>query len=237
MPYLTTSSTELDVIDAQSTWEQWSATDFDHKRGRLSAFQSVLEEKHPMVAKVVSFHLRQASILLAKPLWLEGPTGETNELYTVGRGIVLAICENDLRNADHALHSAVAIIACALIAGNGVVVCSDNAALNPLVEQTAERVDFPPNLVQVVGYDAAARMIEGGVRQVGYVGHDRIERELNRQLAKRDGPIGGLVAETDLESPTLVHDPYLSLRFVTERTRTINTTAVGGNPNLLDSIY
>ncbi|MCV5886981.1 hypothetical protein OFN71_27590, partial [Escherichia coli] len=75
---------------------------------------------------------------------------------------------------------------------------------------------------------------ESDVRSVGYVGYSQVEHALNLQLAKRDGAIVGLVSETDLESPKLAHDPHLSLRFITERTRTINITAVGGNATLLE---
>ncbi|HAS64519.1 MAG TPA: 1-pyrroline-5-carboxylate dehydrogenase, partial [Vibrio sp.] len=41
------------------------------------------------------------------------------------------------------------------------------------------------------------------------------------------------VSETDLVTLNVAHDPHLSLRFITERTRTINITAVGGNATLL----
>ncbi|MBO0180471.1 1-pyrroline-5-carboxylate dehydrogenase, partial [Vibrio parahaemolyticus] len=99
------------------------------------------------VAKVVSYHLQQASALLAKTHQLVGPTGETNELYAAGRGVALVICENNIEPADNALYSAFAMITCALIAGNSVVVCSDNAELNQLVKQAVALANFPSNLV------------------------------------------------------------------------------------------
>ncbi|MCO4788283.1 1-pyrroline-5-carboxylate dehydrogenase, partial [Vibrio cholerae] len=46
--------------------------------------------------------------------------------------------------------------------------------------------------------------------------------------------IVSLVSETDLLTLPVAHDPHLSLRFITERTRTINITAVGGNATLLE---
>ena len=126
------------------------------------------------------------------------------------------------------------MITCALIAGNSVVICSDNTELTQLVKQAVASANFPSNLVQVVAYDASSPLLDSDVRSVGYVGHSQVEHALNLQLAKRDGAIVGLVSETDLESPTLTHDPHLSLRFITERTRTINITAVGGNATLLE---
>ncbi|HCG8757666.1 1-pyrroline-5-carboxylate dehydrogenase [Vibrio parahaemolyticus] len=220
--------------DAFSAWEQWNLTDFDYKCEHVLALKSALEGQNAVVAEVVSYHLQQASALLAEPHQLVGPTGETNELYAAGRGVALVICENNIENTENALYSTFAMITCALIAGNSVVICSDNAELNRLVEQAVSSTNFPSNLVQVVAYDASAPLLESDVRSVGYVGHSQVEHALNLQLAKRDGAIVGLVSETDLESPKLAHDPHLSLRFITERTRTINITAVGGNATLLE---
>lgn len=220
--------------DAFSAWEQWNLTDFDYKCEHALAFKSALEVKNSVVAKVVSFHLQQASALLAESHLLVGPTGETNELYTAGRGVALVICENNTANTANALYSAFAMITCALIAGNSVVICSDNTELNQLVTQAVSSSNFPSNLIQVVAYDASSALLESDVRSVGYVGHSQVEHALNLQLAKRDGAIVGLVSETDLESAKLAHDPHLSLRFITERTRTINITAVGGNATLLE---
>ncbi|MGO3799410.1 MAG: 1-pyrroline-5-carboxylate dehydrogenase, partial [Vibrio casei] len=55
-----------------------------------------------------------------------------------------------------------------------------------------------------------------------------------------EGVITPLVAETVDGTSTsghdlvLTHDPSLVLSFITERTRTINITAVGGNATLLE---
>ncbi|MFA0070912.1 1-pyrroline-5-carboxylate dehydrogenase, partial [Vibrio breoganii] len=65
-------------------------------------------------------------------------------------------------------------------------------------------------------------------------GNSQTAQAINLQLAKRDGAIVGLVAETDLATMNVANDPHLSLRFITERTRTINITAVGGNATLLE---
>jgi delta 1-pyrroline-5-carboxylate dehydrogenase len=77
-------------------------------------------------------------------------------------------------------------------------------------------------------------LLESDVRSIGYVGNPEVERTINRQLAKRTGAIVSLTSETDLVSIPVAHDPHLALRFITERTRTINITAVGGNATLLE---
>ena len=83
-------------------------------------------------------------------------------------------------------------------------------------------------------FDSYASLLEQDVRVVGYVGNPATEHNINLQLAKREGAICQLVSETDLSTMQIAHDPLLSLRFITERTRTINITAVGGNATLLE---
>ena len=78
--------------DAFSAWEQWNLTDFDYKCEHVLAFKSALEGQQSTVAKVVSYHLQQASTLLAETHQLVGPTGETNELYAAGRDLHLQGC-------------------------------------------------------------------------------------------------------------------------------------------------
>lgn len=97
-----------------------------------------------------------------------------------------------------------------------------------------QQSSLPANLLQFASFDAYHQLIESDVRCVGYVGNPSVEATLNRQLAKRTGAIVSLVSETDLLTLPVAHDPHLSLRFITERTRTINITAVGGNATLLE---
>ena len=52
-----------------------------------------------------------------------------------------------------------------------------------------------------------------------------------RSLAQRSGVLVQYAAETDPQGCSTLLQPDHLLRFVTEKTRTINTTAVGGNRN------
>lgn len=158
-------------------------------------------------------------------------TGETNELYTAGRGVALIIQDHVSQSAQQA---AIAQLTCALLAGNSVIVCSDDIDLIKALETTAKSASLPINLLQFASLDAYHQLLESDVRSVGYIGNQEVERNINRQLAKRTGAIVGLVSETDVELIPVAHDPHLSLRFITERTRTINITAVGGNATLLE---
>lgn len=217
--------------DAFSAWENWNLTDFDSKSECLLAFKQSLQHNQALLGAVVSFHIEQASTLLAETHQLIGPTGETNELYTAGRGVALIIQGDATQPAKNA---AVAQMTAALIAGNSVIFCSDDAELCKDLEAAYTQSSLPTNLVQFASLDAYHQLLESDVRSVGYVGNVEVERSINRQLAKREGAIVGLVSETDLDATPVAHDPHLSLRFITERTRTINITAVGGNATLLE---
>lgn len=217
--------------DAYSAWENWNLTDFDSKSECLLAFKQSLQQNQALLGAVVSFHIEQASTLLAETHQLIGPTGETNELYTAGRGVALIIQGDATQPAKNA---AVAQMTAALIAGNSVIFCSDDAELCKDLEAAYTQSSLPTNLVQFASLDAYHQLLESDVRSVGYVGNVEVERSINRQLAKREGAIVGLVSETDLDATPVAHDPHLSLRFITERTRTINITAVGGNATLLE---
>ncbi|MGR5177228.1 1-pyrroline-5-carboxylate dehydrogenase [Vibrio parahaemolyticus] len=217
--------------DVLTAWEGWNLTDFAEQRECLLSAQRSMNELNATLASVMAFHIQQANVLLANPHVMPGPTGETNELYAAGRGVVLVVLESEAAEAKIA---AMAQITAALIAGNGVIICSGNDKFNQILKSAVERSQLPTNLVQFVALEEAATFIDFDVRVVGLVGSEETEWQVNHQLANRDGAIGLLVSETDLASLPTSHDPNLVLRFITERTRTINITAVGGNATLLE---
>ncbi|EGU33242.1 hypothetical protein VII00023_14067 [Vibrio ichthyoenteri ATCC 700023] len=216
--------------DAFSAWENWNLTDFDSKTDGLLGLKSALAERQPKWAEVVHFHIEQAATLIGYQHQLMGPTGESNELYTAGRGVSLLIMETEQEAARYSL---LAQLTAALIAGNSVLVCSDDLVFVTELEAAYKQSSLPINLIQFAALDAVPQVLESDVRLVGFVGSASGELNLNRQLASRQGAIVCLVSETDLVSLSVAHDPHLSLRFITERTRTINITAVGGNATLL----
>lgn len=216
--------------DAFSAWENWNLTDFDSKIEGLLELKQGVEHNQPEWAEVIGFHIEQAATLIGFEHQLVGPTGESNELYTAGRGVSLLIMEADEAAARQAV---IAQLIAALVAGNSVVLCSDDVTFVTELEAAYQQSSLPINLIQFAALDAAPQVLESDVRVVGFVGSASGELNLNRQLANRTGAIVSLVSETDLVSLSVAHDPHLSLRFITERTRTINITAVGGNATLL----
>ncbi|NRF29797.1 1-pyrroline-5-carboxylate dehydrogenase [Vibrio coralliilyticus] len=217
--------------DAFSAWENWNLTNFDSKSECLLAFKQALQSVQPNLASVVAYHMEHASALLAEAHQLVGPTGETNELYTAGRGVALIIQDESSESAQQAT---IAQVTAALVAGNSVILCSDDTQLTQNLEAAYTQSSLPMNLLQFASLDAYHQLLESDVRSVGYIGNQEVEQTINRQLSKRTGAIVGLVSETDVVIIPVAHDPHLSLRFITERTRTINITAVGGNATLLE---
>lgn len=217
--------------DAFSAWENWNLTNFDSKSECLLAFKQALQSVQPNLASVVAYHMEYASALLAETHQLVGPTGETNELYTAGRGVALIIQDESSESAQQAT---IAQVTAALVAGNSVILCSDDTQLTQNLEAAYTQSSLPMNLLQFASLDAYHQLLESDVRSVGYIGNQEVEQTINRQLSKRTGAIVGLVSETDVVAIPVAHDPHLSLRFITERTRTINITAVGGNATLLE---
>lgn len=228
-----TRFSEVTVFDAQTAWEQWNLTDYSFKSECLLSVCRNLEQEQPELQAVINYHLQHASTIVAEPKLMPGPTGETNELYCAGRGVCALIIEG-----NHSWAASMAQLTCALIAGNAVIICSDDIAFNQCIE-TAIATVLPAHLVHIVAYDSYQSVIDSDIRIVGFVGTEQTELSLNRLLVQKNGVIVPLVSEiveTTAEEPMLIlaHDPCLVLRFITERTRTINITAVGGNATLLE---
>ena len=217
--------------DAYTAWEGWNLTSFDFKRDYLNQVEKTLFSKNAQWSAVMGFHIGHATRLLGETHQLVGPTGETNELYTAGRGVTLIIQED---TQDGARKAVLSQLTCALVAGNSVIVCSDDNQFVEILESAFKQVSFVMNVIQFVSHDAYQQLLDSDIRSIGYIGNQETERTLNRQLSKRPGAIVSLTSETDLDATPVAQDPNLSLRFITERTRTINITAVGGNATLLE---
>lgn len=217
--------------DALRAWELWSLTDFDYRSKCLLSVFNALNKDNIAISAVVEYHLQSARQAIGHTDMLAGPTGETNELYTAGRGVTLLIQDPECESARLAV---IAQLTAAVVAGNSVIICSDDAELVQWVQSYFDGAVLPPGLVQVVSRDSLHAFLNNDVRTVGFVGSEKNAIKLNREIANSNGVIIGLVVESDLDTLPASHDPRLSFRFVTERTRTINITAIGGNASLLE---
>ncbi len=145
---------------------------------------------------------------------LPEPTGELNRLRSESRGSFVFITdEGDCDNYR-------AYVAMALLTGNMICLVDNGDMASRLT------LGGVPDAAVYQAADLDSAWATPRVSGVAYCGPREQARALNREIAARDGGILQFVWRD-------VIDPHLALRFVTERTLTINTAAIGGNADLL----
>jgi len=70
--------------------------------------------------------------------------------------------------------------------------------------------------------------------QVAVSGSRSEVQAISQELANTDGILTQVISVTDMEGLSEMLTPDYLHRFVTERVKTINTTAIGGNASLLE---
>jgi RHH-type transcriptional regulator, proline utilization regulon repressor / proline dehydrogenase / delta 1-pyrroline-5-carboxylate dehydrogenase len=154
---------------------------------------------------------------------LPGPTGESNELRLVPRGVVAAI-------AEHADAPVIDQWLAALAGGNGLVLAVPAEALEPTRKLVSQWVSagLPAQAVQVldVPFAAGVAALAGSEAIDALVAPQAYATDLNRRMAARSGAVVPLVTEPLTDN---------LWRLCAEQTLTINTTAAGGNVALFAS--
>lgn len=223
-----------DTLDLHTgaVWEAWNRRGFADRCRLLSAAAERLPAHAgaALTERLVRQLLADAQALDAT-LELPGPTGESNELYLSGRGLALVLGSE---HSDETLLASQLIAA--LACGNAVVAIwpGHDSWLAQLAE-VLHQAGVPRGLLTVnPATTPEAIFPHPDLRLVITSCSAEQEIALNRTLAQQDGVLLQLVAETDLARFPLLTSPDFLLRLVTEKTRTINTTAVGGNASLLE---
>ena len=225
------STTVSRISQAQAAWEAWNHLGFTQRSERLKKLASELPALRDAKIQALLRQLLDRTITLEPIQVMPGPTGESNELYLNGRGVVLV--SGDSTATEVAM---VGQLMTALACGNCVLLqwSEHQEWLYSLVEK-AHMFSLPEGVIQYLPETELEPLLElDGIAAIAAVCTPEQAREINRQLAQRDGLLVQLVAETDPQTCTHLLQPDHLLRFVTERTRTINTTAVGGNATLLE---
>ncbi|PMH43114.1 hypothetical protein BCU68_03745 [Vibrio sp. 10N.286.49.B3] len=230
--------------DSVDAWKQWSLVDFTF---RSECLLSLCEQVHhipefesALLTDVIRYHIQHSARLVENPHELLGPTGESNQLYCMGRGVSLLIFDDsahesvDRTQKYSAYQAFIALLSTSILAGNAVVICCNNEDLNRTLASALHVASFPINLIQIRPLEDSFSFAQEDIASVGYIGNSVVEQRLNIHLAQRKGAIINLVSETCWDRPLICYDPNLALHFMTERTCTINTTAVGGNTTLLE---
>ncbi|MFD1382904.1 hypothetical protein ACFQ45_05985 [Rhodanobacter aciditrophus] len=197
---------------------------------RAEQLKSAAEKFSGATRSMALWQLDNAIHEIGEALVLPGPTGESNVLSTHGRGPFLITAQED--QADSNLQTAlVGQTFAALVAGNPVVTVGPEGqaimdALAPFV---------PEGVIQNVARSAEDSLIEAldlaGIATVCDSDHAQV---LYQRLANKTGLLCQLVEENDAQTLPVISAPHYILRFVTEKTVSTNTTAIGGNATLLE---
>ena len=141
-------------------------------------------------------------------LTLPGPTGERNSLTIVPRGVVLCLAPT----AAALWHQLDAVIG----TGNRAMIIEAHATMLPQ--------PLAPELTGRLAIIATDRLRDAEINAV--LVDEMLARNYLEDIAARDGALLSVI----ITNPARPIDPY---RLVSERTVTVNTTAAGGNANLM----
>lgn len=143
------------------------------------------------------------------PVLLPGPTGERNELSLHGRGVFVCISPWNFPLAIF-----IGQVAGALLAGNAVV--AKPAQQTPFIARRAVELlveaGVPQEAVQLVpgAGEVGSRLVSSPViAGVAFTGSTETARTINRALAKREGAIVPLIAETGGQNAMIVDSTAL----------------------------
>ena len=223
------------IKQAHLAWEGWNQFDCTI-RAEIIASWSDMTDQHPrfdlMSAQMAKYQIKQGLAFIAAEKLMPGPTGESNELYASGRG-VFVIHSSD----DTPLTAIVGMLSTALLAGNCILLALPDSyfELAKNMQSALNAAGVPNGVIQVVSCHCIEQLIcDTSIAGVAYAGEHSESLKLNKQLAQRQGLLAQFIVETQLTSLNTITDPCFVLRFITEKTRTINVTAVGGNALLLE---
>lgn len=166
---------------------------------------------------------------------LTSATGESNDWYVRGRGKTLVMAG---KNADFL--AVLGQLIAALITGNKVIFyCpAKNGAnfdeISAKIVAELHSAGVPTEVLIIDNNCQTQDLLAQNFMQVAISADIQEVLEISADLAKLDGALVQVIAITnDNELLTMLTTEYL-YRFVTERVKTVNTTAIGGNASLLE---
>ncbi|MBR7888085.1 1-pyrroline-5-carboxylate dehydrogenase [Marinomonas sp. A79] len=215
----------IQIQVAQGIFEAWDSLGVTDRAAKL---EKALNAFAPSERNMAAWQIDNAKQSIADTLVLPGPTGERNELSNQGRGPFLCLSLLDGKQTKVGL---VGQVFAALIAGNPVITVGPTGQdiMDLITPFVAEGV------VQNIAESAQDSLIEANhLAGVAVICDAEQAQQLNQRLAAKGGLICQLIEETDADTLSTISKPHYLLRFVTERTISNNTTAIGGNATLLE---
>ena len=191
-----------------------------------------IQERVDMVLKVDEAIIETSLETLVKdklshPLHLPGPTGESNQLSLHGRGVMLLIIRDEDPRVAITLQ-----IASALLCGCSLLICADESHDETIIDvlKRYEALGLPAGMLQTVALNIGASLIQhpdiAGVIANSFGANSSA---LRQEMAKRSGCIIPLIEWPKINAD---YNYRWLLGFLSERTRTENLVARGGNTQL-----
>ena len=219
----------IQIQVAQNVFEAWDKLGVT---GRAEKLEKALAAFSDNQGKMAQWQIDNAKREIAETRVMPGPTGERNELSCQGRGPFLCVSlNNDSTKQETETVGLVGQVFTALIAGNPVITVGQTGQdiMDKITPYVAEGV------IQNIADSALDSLIEANhLAGIATLCDEAQAQQLNQRLAAKGGLICQLIEETDSESLSTIAKPHYLLRFVTERTISNNTTAIGGNATLLE---
>jgi len=215
----------IQIQVAQNVFEAWDKIGVTGRAEKLEKNLAAFSDEQRNMAQ---WQINNAKREIAETRVMPGPTGERNELSSQGRGPFLCM---SLVETDKANVGLVGQVFTALIAGNPVITVGQAGQdiMDKIMTYVAEGV------IQNIADSALDSLIEADhLAGVATLCDDTQAQQLSQRLAAKSGLICQLIEETDSEHLSAIAKPHYLLRFVTERTVSNNTTAIGGNATLLE---
>ena len=227
------TSADIDLAIARAVHAQpaWDNAGAEHRAQLLEASADAFEAN---TAEILSLCIREAGKTLpdavlelreavdflryyasearrqfSAPLTLPGPTGEDNRLALAGRGVFATISPWNFPLAIF-----IGPAAAALAAGNTVL--AKPAEQTPLIAALAVKLchaaGIPEEMLQLVpggGVVGAALTSDPRIAGVAFTGSTETARAINLSLAKREGPLATLIAETGGQNAMIIDSSAL----------------------------
>ncbi|MDP2284860.1 MAG: L-glutamate gamma-semialdehyde dehydrogenase, partial [Pseudohongiella sp.] len=204
----------------QQGFTQWSAVALEQRARLISVVAKALPSD---CSQILERMVAQALIDLA-PHALPGPTGESNELRSRGRGVFVVL------GAGATAPVLTAVVSAALLAGNAVAVVPDRSSLTVAQTLLAAMLQagVPAATLQLLeGVDHSIVSLAPVAGVVITRADSALARVVQQQVAHRPGAILPVLAAVE------ACDALQIYRYATEQTLSINTAAAGGNAALL----
>ena len=182
-------------------------------------------------AKRLLNHLLSAAPSLDEVHRLTGATGESNDLYVTARGKTMVV--------GGETSTALAVIGqlvTALLTGNEVILhCPSQDEMCNEAAKILHDTGISEDVLSVANDSQTVTLLHiDRLAQVAFSGSQSAAQAISQELSKTDGILTQVISVTDMQGLSEMLTPDYLHRFVTERVKTINTTAIGGNASLLE---